>query len=164
MSVRVLVASALVIFGGLHLTGPGTPLVQVSTQPEIDAVIAGLDADRAVVVPVSFMQEQSETLNELDRELRAVADQHGAAFHRVPVPDDDARFADVLAGVVEGRWTCLGTRTERQWNRSPAGPDPGSARVRARGTGWSALTRRWRGSASWAGPGLADYGQKRPSR
>jgi protoporphyrin/coproporphyrin ferrochelatase len=73
------------------------------TQPGIEEVIARIAADAVVVVPISFMHEQSETLAELDVELRAAAEQRGLAFHRVPVPHDDARFASVLADLVEER-------------------------------------------------------------
>ena len=92
------------------------------TQPGIEEVIARIDADAVVVVPISFMHEQSETLAELDVELRAAAEQRGLAFHRVPVPHDDPRFAAVLADLVEERLSdarvadltaCLCRRDER---------------------------------------------------
>jgi protoporphyrin/coproporphyrin ferrochelatase len=70
------------------------------TQPDIDRAIEGLDAERIVVVPVSFMVEQSETLAELDLGLRATADRLGLAFHRVPVPHDDPRFIALLGDLV----------------------------------------------------------------
>ena len=71
------------------------------TQPDIEEVVAGLGGKTLVVVPVSFMHEQSETLAELDVELKEDAEKAGATFHRVPVPHDDTRFARVLADVVE---------------------------------------------------------------
>ncbi|MBW3553433.1 MAG: ferrochelatase [Gemmatimonadetes bacterium] len=71
------------------------------TQPDIDAAIEGLDAERIVVVPVSFMHEQSETLAELDGDLKEKAEALGLDFHRVPVPHDDPRFAALLADLVE---------------------------------------------------------------
>lgn len=71
------------------------------TGPAIEDVIAELDAERAVVVPVSFMQEQSETLHELDRELAAVAGSRGVALQRVPVPWDDPRFARLVVDLLE---------------------------------------------------------------
>ena len=72
------------------------------TEPEVEDVVADLDdADRVVVDPVSFMHEQSETLSELDEDLRDTAEAAGLAFHRVPVPHDDDRFAGVLADLVE---------------------------------------------------------------
>jgi len=36
------------------------------TTPEIDDVVAALNAERVIVEPISFMHEQSETLSELD--------------------------------------------------------------------------------------------------
>ena len=73
------------------------------TQPDIAKVIDELDARVAVVVAISFMHEQSETLAELDVELREEAEARGLAFHRVPVPHDDPAFAAVLADLVEER-------------------------------------------------------------
>jgi len=70
------------------------------TQPGIDVAIQGVDARRVVVVPVSFMQEQSETLAELDLGLRTAADGLGLEFHRVPVPHDDQRLIRLLADLV----------------------------------------------------------------
>jgi protoporphyrin/coproporphyrin ferrochelatase len=70
------------------------------TQPDIHDAIRDLDADRVVVVPISFMQEQSETLAELDHGLRATAQEVGLGFHRVPVPHDDPRFIAMLADLV----------------------------------------------------------------
>ncbi len=71
------------------------------TEPDVEDAIAGVEADRLVVEPVSFMHEQSETLAELDDELRADADALGLAFHRVPVPHDDPAFPALLADLVE---------------------------------------------------------------
>src|SRR5690606_4150270 len=71
------------------------------TQPEIEAVIGSLEAQRVVVDPVSFMHEQSETLAELDDELREVAEGRGLEFHRVPIPYLDARFIEVMTDLVE---------------------------------------------------------------
>ncbi|TVP76067.1 MAG: ferrochelatase [Gemmatimonadales bacterium] len=87
------------------------------TQPDIDAVIAAVEADTVVVDPVSFMHEQSETLAELDHELREEAEERGLAFHRVPVPHDDPRFITVLADLMEpfitGQDSPLGLRYGR---------------------------------------------------
>ena len=71
------------------------------TKPEVDVVVDGVDADAVVVEPVSFMHEQSETLSELDVELREEAEAAGLEFHRVPIPYDDDRFAAALADLLE---------------------------------------------------------------
>ncbi|MDY6764986.1 MAG: ferrochelatase [Halobacteria archaeon] len=70
------------------------------TQPETEEVIEGIEAERIVVVPISFMHEQSETLSELDVELREEAEELGLDFYRVPIPHDDPRFGSVLADLV----------------------------------------------------------------
>jgi ferrochelatase len=74
------------------------------TKPDIDEAVRSLggSARRVVVDPVSFMHEQSETLAELDIELRQVAEAAELAFHRVPVPHDHPAFSGVLADLVEG--------------------------------------------------------------
>ncbi|PSQ42643.1 ferrochelatase [Halobacteriales archaeon SW_7_68_16] len=71
------------------------------TGPEVEDAIEDVDAERIVVEPISFMHEQSETLSELDEELREEASDLGLEFHRVPVPHDDPRFGEVLADLVE---------------------------------------------------------------
>ncbi|ELY54411.1 Ferrochelatase [Natronococcus amylolyticus DSM 10524] len=73
------------------------------TEPETEAVVEGFEgeAERVVVEPMSFMHEQSETLVELDVDLREDAADVGLELHRVPVPHDDPRFATLLADTVE---------------------------------------------------------------
>jgi ferrochelatase len=71
------------------------------TSPDIETVIEGVGTDRVVVEPVSFMHEQSETLSELDVELREAAQAAGLGFYRVPIPYDDDRFVAALADLVE---------------------------------------------------------------
>lgn len=84
-----------------HANRPGVEW----TAPDVETVIRELGAtpgvERVVVDPVSFMHEQSETLVELDRELREVAESVGLAFRRVPIPFDAPAFIDVLADAVE---------------------------------------------------------------
>jgi ferrochelatase len=71
------------------------------TEPDTEDVIEEVEADHVVVEPVSFMREQSETLSELDIELREDCDELGVELHRVPVPHDSPRFPGVLADLVE---------------------------------------------------------------
>jgi ferrochelatase len=72
------------------------------TEPSVEDVLARVDARRLVVVAPSFMHEQSETLAELDRDLRARVEARDMIYHRVPVPHDHARFVKILADLVEG--------------------------------------------------------------
>lgn len=97
------VAAALGVSGYLlgfqnHTNRPGVEW----TQPDVDRVVAETDARALVVDAVSFMHEQSETLAELDHELREEAEARGIAFHRVPIPHAEPAFFSVLADVVEG--------------------------------------------------------------
>jgi ferrochelatase len=71
------------------------------TSPEVETVIREVDAVRVIVDAVSFMHEQSETLAELDGELRGIAEEAGLEFHRIPIPHDHPAFADLLADLVE---------------------------------------------------------------
>lgn len=71
------------------------------TSPDIEEVVGTVNAEGIVVVAVSFMHEQSETLAELDDELREVAEERGIAFHRVPIPHDSDRFIRALADLTE---------------------------------------------------------------
>jgi ferrochelatase len=71
------------------------------TQPDVDTVIESIDADRVVVDAVSFMHEQSETLAELDHELKDVAAGRGLGFYRVPILHAAPEFIAVLADLVE---------------------------------------------------------------
>lgn len=80
-----------------HTNRPGVQW----TQPDIDRVIESIDAERVVVDACSFMHEQSETLAELDHELREEAEGRGLGFHRVPVPYAVPTFISVLADLVE---------------------------------------------------------------
>lgn len=80
-----------------HANRPGVEW----TQPEIGTALHRADADTVVVVPVSFMQEQSETLVELDIDLKETAESLGMEFHRVRVPYDDPEFVSFLADVVD---------------------------------------------------------------
>ena len=86
------------------------------TEPDVEDVVEDVDAERIVVDAPSFMHEQSETLSELDRDLRADAEARGLGFVRVPVPHDDPRFAGVLADLVEGELP------ERSVDLPPLGP------------------------------------------
>ncbi len=72
----------------------------VWTQPDNEDAIRARDERRLVVVPISFMHEQSETLAELDHELREFVEGLGKELHRVPVPHDDPRFPKLLASLV----------------------------------------------------------------
>ena len=71
------------------------------TRPDLEDVVQELGGKTLVVVPVSFMHEQSETLAELDVELREEAEEVDARLLRVPIPHDDTRFPRLLADLVE---------------------------------------------------------------
>jgi ferrochelatase len=71
------------------------------TEPETEDLVDDIDTDRVVVEPISFLHEQSETLSELDIELREDAIDEGQTMHRVPIPHDDERIGDIFADLVE---------------------------------------------------------------
>ena len=97
------------------------------TKPDVEQVIDELDATRVVVVAGSFMHEQSETLRELDHDLREAAEARGLAFHRVPIPHVHPRFIDVLADLVEERLDEKGPEATVRLRRCVCRPG-GSAR------------------------------------
>ena len=69
------------------------------TVPEVEA--AAREGMAVVIVPLSFVSEHSETLVELDMDLRAVAERNGApAFERVPTVGDDPGYISGLADLV----------------------------------------------------------------
>jgi protoporphyrin/coproporphyrin ferrochelatase len=71
------------------------------TQPEIGSVLDALDAEVVIVDPVSFMHEQSETLIELDHEMRELAEARGMRFIRVPIRHAAPEFITMLADLTE---------------------------------------------------------------
>jgi ferrochelatase len=72
------------------------------TQPDNEVRIRALAERRLVIVPISFMKEQSETLSELDHEVRAFVEGLGKECYRVPVPHADPGLAPYMADLVEG--------------------------------------------------------------
>jgi protoporphyrin/coproporphyrin ferrochelatase len=94
------------------------------TQPDVEKVIAEIDAERVVVDAVSFMHEQSETLAELDHELREEAEERGLGFFRVPIPHAAPEFIAVLADLVE---PFLGDEAAATEPQAPAAGTPWQA-------------------------------------
>ena len=70
------------------------------TQPDNEDAIRERPEGRLVVVPISFMHEQSETLAELDHDLRGFVEGLGKEMHRAPVPYDNPLFPRFLADLV----------------------------------------------------------------
>jgi protoporphyrin/coproporphyrin ferrochelatase len=73
-------------------------------QPYTDVAIVELaeqGVKELVVVPISFVSEHIETLEEIDMEYREIAEHAGIeTFARVPAPDTDPAFIQALADVV----------------------------------------------------------------
>jgi protoporphyrin/coproporphyrin ferrochelatase len=62
---------------------------------------AGRDQAAVVIAPISFVSEHSETLVELDRDYRRLAEACGVpAYYRVPAVGSDPRFIAALAALV----------------------------------------------------------------
>jgi ferrochelatase len=70
------------------------------TEPSNEALMPTIEAEHVCVVPLSFIHEQSETLGELDLELREVVEAMGMGFHRVATPHDHPDMGAVLADLV----------------------------------------------------------------
>ncbi|BBC24926.1 ferrochelatase [Pseudanabaena sp. ABRG5-3] len=73
-------------------------------QPYTDVAIEELASQgvkELVVVPISFVSEHIETLEEIDMEYREIAEHAGIeTFARVPAPDTDPTFIQALVDVV----------------------------------------------------------------
>ena len=78
------------------------------TEPSNAKMMPTIEAEHVVVVPLSFIHEQSETLVELDLEFRALVEKLGMGFHRVATPHDHPDMGAVLADLVID---ALGTNT-----------------------------------------------------
>jgi ferrochelatase len=79
------------------------PLAWIGPSVEEELHRAARDRVGVIIVPVSFVSEHSETLVELDREYRHLAERIGVPFyHRVPTVGADSRFIGALAGLVRG--------------------------------------------------------------
>lgn len=70
------------------------------TQPDNEDRLRQVKERRVVVAPISFMKEQSETLAELDHELREFVEELGKEFFRVPIPHDAPELAVYMADLV----------------------------------------------------------------
>jgi ferrochelatase len=71
--------------------------------PSVDDEIRRASRDRVAIViaPVSFVSEHSETLVELDRDNRRLADENAVpGYYRVPTVGTDPRFIGALAALV----------------------------------------------------------------
>ena len=71
--------------------------------PSVDEEIrrAGQDGVGVVIAPISFVSEHSETLVELDRDYRRLAESCGVPFYRrAPTVGTDPRFIAGLARLV----------------------------------------------------------------
>jgi protoporphyrin/coproporphyrin ferrochelatase len=77
------------------------PLAWLGPSVESELHQAGRDRVAVVVAPISFVSEHSETLVELDREYRDVAEAAGVpSYHRAPTVGTDRRFIEALAELV----------------------------------------------------------------
>lgn len=79
------------------------PLAWLGPQTDEEIRRAGRDGVAVVVAPISFVSEHSETLIELDRDYRRLAEAAGVpAYYRVPAVGTDPRFIAALAALVTG--------------------------------------------------------------
>lgn len=105
------------------------------TQPDIEKVIESVDAERVVVDPVSFMHEQSETLAELDDELRGEAEARGLGFFRVPIPYIVPEFVALMADLAEEVLPGEGTQERVRLVQCRCKPTPGTLCTNGAGQG-----------------------------
>lgn len=78
------------------------PLAWLGPATDDEIRRAGKDRVAVVLVPISFVSEHSETLVELDRDYRRLAEACSVpAYHRAPTVGADPRFIAALAELVE---------------------------------------------------------------
>ncbi len=66
--------------------------------PSVEDTLMALKETPVIVVPLSFVAENSETLVELDMDMKELALEVGCpAYHRIPTPGSDSRFIEGLA-------------------------------------------------------------------
>jgi len=77
---------------------PGLPWIG----PDVGEVLPEVarHARRVLVAPIGFVSEHLEVAYDLDVEARAVAEEHGLAFHRLPLPGSSSAFVGMLAALV----------------------------------------------------------------
>jgi ferrochelatase len=79
------------------------PLAWLGPSVEEELHRAARDEVGVVIAPISFVSEHSETLVELDRDYRLVAEKAGVpSYRRVPTVSTDSHFIAALAGLVRG--------------------------------------------------------------
>jgi ferrochelatase len=79
------------------------PLEWIGPSTEEELARAGVDGTAAVVVPIAFVSEHSETLVELDIEYKELAEKKGVPVYvRVPAVGTHPDFIAALAALVEG--------------------------------------------------------------
>lgn len=121
------------------------------TEPSNEDLLPTLEADRLVVVPISFIHEQSETLVELDEDLRQLAKAHGMETVRVPVPFDapalTAAFADLVESALEKMEAGQPKANEAKASEAkPPGPRPTLRPCQCRSGAWCLNADRPRGT------------------
>ena len=93
------------------------PLAWLGPSVEEELHRAGEDRAAVVVAPISFVSEHAETLVELDRDYRRIAESCGVPVYlRVPTVGTDSRFIAALAGLV------------REAEEDATTPEPATAR------------------------------------
>jgi protoporphyrin/coproporphyrin ferrochelatase len=82
------------------------PLAWLGPSVEVELERAGRDGVGVVVAPISFVSEHSETLVELDRDYRRIADACGVrAYERAATVGTEPHFIAALAELVRGAGT-----------------------------------------------------------
>jgi protoporphyrin/coproporphyrin ferrochelatase len=82
--------------------GPRDPWLEPDVNDTIrDLAKAG--ERRVLLAPIGFVADHVEVLYDLDTEARAVAAQHGVAYHRAAAVNDHPEFIEMLADLVNER-------------------------------------------------------------
>jgi ferrochelatase len=82
--------------------GPREPWLE----PDVGETIRDLakaGERRVVLVPIGFVVDHVEVLYDLDTQARALAAEHGVAYHRAAAVNDHPEFVAMLADLVRER-------------------------------------------------------------
>ena len=102
-----------------------------------------------VVVPISFVSEHIETLEEIDQEYRRVASKAGILnFHRVPALDTNPTFIAGLANLVQV--ALAGPEVDLRQATELSGKDKISP-LEGQGWGWNKRSEIWNGRLAMLG-------------
>jgi len=75
----------------------------ISDAMRADAASSARQVEHMIVVPIGFISDHMEVLQDLDTDAAATADSLGVGFSRVGTPHGDPRFSAMIVSLVKER-------------------------------------------------------------